>query len=76
MVKIIIHASFSIAVMACMITNLFCSGFRYVESNAQYAESGVYLVKFRQLQVRRDVILHDSYYLNFISVAYEVCFEF
>lgn len=28
---------------------------RYVESNPQYAESGVYLVKFRQLQVLKPI---------------------
>lgn len=30
---------------------IFCPCLRYVESNPQYAESNVYLLKFRQLQV-------------------------
>ncbi|XP_024973741.1 conserved oligomeric Golgi complex subunit 3 isoform X1 [Cynara cardunculus var. scolymus] len=40
------HYSFHILMQRC------CWRFRYVENNPQYAESNVYLVKFRQLQSR------------------------
>lgn len=41
---------------------------RYVESNPQYAESGVYLVKFRQHQVH--------HYAIFLLILRHLFFEF